>query len=479
MKVKRNFFQIYIMFTLLIFSGALCAAAQIQTPTTASPTPGSQVPAHVAGQQIHLPDSAVILLEFVGIFLLGGVLSRIFRQLRFIHSQIAILLIFFVVACLNRVFIAFFFTPDSSPCRFAQLVSLFLLFLIILLVIVRLVFPSQRSRTRASLPILVRNLTVFVLALIVFFLLLLYLFPEINLTPVFLTSGVLSIVIGLAVQDILSNLLAGLVLSFDRPFKVNDWVHLDDVEGEVIRITWRTTRIRNFENDIIELPNSRISKAKIVNHCAPTTIHMRKLYVGVTYETPPGIARKALLEAAVRVNGVRTKPAPAVHFRKYEDSSLLFELRVWLDNYALYPVIESELHKEVWYAFKRHNITIPFPIRDINFKKITEIPTKQIARLIACTDPWKGSIFELSESKNTIGRTPDNSITLKDPQVSKNHAVVFFNGKDFILRDQKSRHGTWLNGKKISESRLQQGDEITIGPVKFIFEMNSVPVDTQ
>ncbi|MBN1355431.1 mechanosensitive ion channel [bacterium] len=423
-----------------------------------------------------LPDPAVMVIFAVSVLLIGGAIGRVLWRTRLVNGFFWIILIFCSVSGAFWTILGRFYSASAVPYRFAQLFSFFLISILLLYLIVRFLLPSSATRTRASIPSLVRNLAVFAMALIVLFILLVSLFPELNLTPVFFTSGVLSIVIGLAVQDVLTNLLAGLVLSIDKPFDLGDWVHFGDMEGEVVKTTWRTTKIRNLQNDYIELPNSLISRERLVNHNTPTSIHMRKVYVGVTYDTPPALACEALLEAVSRVEGVRKSPSPEIHFKDYLDSSLLYEVRIWIDNYGSYPVIESDTRKEIWYAFKRHDITIPFPIRDVNLKQVQDLPMQYRARLITADELLKGKIFELTDDRTTIGRDPHNTVVVNNPQVSKHHADIVRDERGYRIADRGSRHGTFLNGTRITEALLQRGDEISLGGTRLLFETNLAPV---
>ena len=228
--------------------------------------PAAQEQAMVFGA---LPEAAILLIIGVGVFLFGGLLSRLLFRFKIISKFSSVILIFCLVTSVTWIWVSFYFSHTDSPYRFSLLLAVFMLFLYILYVILQVMLPSQAGRTRASLPTLIRNLIVFVFTLMVLFVLILMLFPEVNLAPVFFTSGVVSIVIGLAVQDVLSNLLAGLVLSVDQPFKIGDWVHIADTEGEVVQVSWRTTKVRSFENDYIDLPNSLIARSNITNHHAP------------------------------------------------------------------------------------------------------------------------------------------------------------------------------------------------------------------
>jgi small-conductance mechanosensitive channel len=422
-----------------------------------------------------LPNPAVMVLHTAAILILGGGIARALWHFDFFRNMAWILVMFGIVSGIAWFVTGQFYSSGEMPLRYARFVTFFVCFILILYILLRAVLPTHASRARAAIPALLRDLAIFISAFIALFVMIVTLFPEINLTPVFFTSGIVSIVIGLAVQDVLSNLLAGLVLSLDRPFEIGDWVHLGQNEGEVVRVTWRTTKLRTFENDFIELPNSMIAKEKIANHHAPTTVHMRKILVGVTYDTPPGIATAALLDAAAKVNGVMTSPAPEVLFKDYLDSSVLFELRVWIDNYGSYPVIESNIRREIWYSFKRHDITIPFPVRDVNLRQIVDPPELLYARLIGQKGINRQQVYELNPGRSTIGREPGNAVCLQDPQVSKVHATIEQENNRFLLRDQQSRHGTYLNGGKISEAPLRRGDEITFGSITLTFETNAVP----
>jgi len=260
---------------------------------------------------------------------------------------------------------------------------------------------------------------------------------------------------------------------------VGEWIQLGDVEGEVVDINWRATYLRTRENDYVELPNSYIARERLVNFDRPTPTHLLRIRVGVSYETPPGLAVSALLEAGSRVEGVLASPPCEVYFKDFHDSALLYELRAWVDNYGSSHAIESELRREIWYAFKRHAITIAFPQRDVNLRQVVEPPTRRHGRLIAAAGLPHGARFELMEERVTIGRDTRCRICLNDPHVSNDHAVIERREGGFLLRDLESRHGTLVNGAPTTSAVLQQGDEIRIGPFALIFESNVAPASMQ
>jgi hypothetical protein len=247
----------------------------------------------------------------------------------------------------------------------------------------------------------------------------------------------------------------------------------------VAEISWRVTKILTRQNDHVEIPNSLIVRERVMNYTKPTSVHLRKVRVGVAYETPPGLAVSALTEAASRVGSVLTSPAPQVHFVDYADSALVYELRAYIDDYSAAHAIDSELRKEIWYSFKRHGSTIPFPQRDVNFRKPADAPRQQRARFVAVAGLPRGFVFELTEGRTTIGRSPGSVMCIANLHVSLEHAVVEQQDGRFVIRDLNSRLGTKVNGAPIKCAPLSQGDIVEVGPVVLVYETDEAPPGEQ
>ena len=111
---------------------------------------------------------------------------------------------------------------------------------------------------------------------------------KLDLTTILVSSAVFSAVIGLALQDILGNVISGVALHVERPFRVGDWVEVADQTGEVVEMSWRATRIRTMENNYVVIPNSNIAKDRIINYKAPSPVLALYLRVGTSYETIRG-----------------------------------------------------------------------------------------------------------------------------------------------------------------------------------------------
>jgi CRP-like cAMP-binding protein len=166
-------------------------------------------------------------------------------------------------------------------------------------------------------------------------------------------------------------MLAGLTIHLEKPLKQGDWITAAGHEGYVLDITLRSTRIITVENNEVFIPNSKVLSDAVVNYSLPDRLSVRKLMVGVNYSVPPNTVRKALLDILASVPGVHRTPPPLVRVKDYGDFAIHYEIRYALHEYQRYIEIEAEIMNLLWYRFKRDNIEIPFPIRNVHLKEIT------------------------------------------------------------------------------------------------------------
>lgn len=422
-------------------------------------------------------EPGLMLLSVTVILVSGLAILRALRFLRLIQRPIWILpLLAFLTFALWLFLRIGRFADVPHLSALVGFLLAFLVFISILLPLAQWVVPSREQQTRGGMPVLLRGMAVVILACVGLFVLLSWAFPSFNFTPVFVTSGIVSIVLGLALQELLSNLFAGIVMSVERPYKIGDWISVGQVEGEVLEQTWRATMVRTRVNDCVLIPNTLVTREVLVNHDRPTSDFLVKLHVGVAYETPCGTAIDALLDAASRVEEVLKTPASEVFLKDFQDSAILYELRVWIDNYRSLHAIENEVRKQIWYSFKRHGVTIAFPQRDVNLRQVIEPLQAPSYRLVVTGGPLRGTMFPLQAAPVTIGRAADNTITVADLHVSNRHASIEPQKEGCLLRDLGSRYGTLLNGQLIESAHLVQGDEIVIGPVAFVYETHAVPL---
>lgn len=196
-------------------------------------------------------------------------------------------------------------------------------------------------------------------------------FLGIDITPVLAGAGVLGLGVSLAAKDTLSNLIAGLLLIIDRPFQVGDRIELWNAPtetgswGDVIEIGLRATKIRNPDNLIIVVPNNEIMRRDIINYTASGSHIRLRIPIGIAYNADAEKAKELIIEVAKSTDGVKATPEPAVITRKFGESSIDLELRVWIREARDRRAIGDAIGDQVKKKFDQHGIEIPFPRRDI------------------------------------------------------------------------------------------------------------------
>jgi small-conductance mechanosensitive channel len=194
----------------------------------------------------------------------------------------------------------------------------------------------------------------------------------ISLTAVWTTLGVGSVAVALALQDTLSNFFAGIYLRADSPVRVGDYVKLDSgEEGFVIRMSWRSTRIRTLPNNVVVVPNSKLASATVTNFSLPEPEMSLLIPVSVSYSSDPERVERILVEEAIRaagkIEGLRAEPAPFVRFIPgYGESSLDFTLICRVNTFVDQYFVQHELRKRIFARFRKEEIEIPFPQRDVH-----------------------------------------------------------------------------------------------------------------
>ena len=332
-----------------------------------------------------------------------------------------------------------------------------------------------RARTGFQLPPLLPAVTMFVVYLIAAFVTLRVVFPKLELGGLIATSAVTSLVLGLALQPILSNFFAGLVISVERPFRINDWIKVGDFDGRVVAITWRTTHLRTRENDNLVIPNSKLADERVVNYYYPHPMHLERIKVGASYDVPPYRVRRALLEAIAGVPGVLDKPTPEVFLPRFDDSSIAYELRVWLEDVANAPRIASEVRGRIWEVFRKEGITMPYPIRTVEIARRPRPREEAVtgprpARLFVTEGIERGLSLELNGEPVTVGRSRTCTLVLTEPNASKEHLRIAWEDGSWVLTELGSSFGTKVNGRPATRADLSPFDRISIGDTVMIFE---------
>jgi small-conductance mechanosensitive channel len=173
------------------------------------------------------------------------------------------------------------------------------------------------------------------------------------------TSGVLAIVLGLALQTTLADVFSGLAINIERPFGAGDWITMNDtVEGQIIEIDWRATRIRTFANDIVVIPNSVIAKSIVTNHRKLNEPYTSSLSLKIDSAVSSTRVIKALESAASASLGTACRSNPAAYACGFDDSLVTYRLYFAVENFILTSAVQSQIIVRLTDIFRSEGIQI-------------------------------------------------------------------------------------------------------------------------
>lgn len=187
-----------------------------------------------------------------------------------------------------------------------------------------------------------------------------------------LIAGALSVGIGFGLQSIVNNFVSGLILLFERPIKVGDWIVTSSGEGTVKRISVRSTEIETFDRSSIIVPNSELISSTVTNWTHKNRIGRITVPVGVSYGSDPEKVKAILLKCAHDHPLIVSYPEPFVTWMDFGASSLDFEIRAFLADISQGLTVRTELRFAIFKAFHEAGVEIPFPQQDIYVKSLPE-----------------------------------------------------------------------------------------------------------
>lgn len=187
-----------------------------------------------------------------------------------------------------------------------------------------------------------------------------------NISSLGLMAGALGVGIGFGLQNLFSDFVSGIILLFDSSVKVGDVIDVDGLVCTVTKINLRTTQVLTRDDKYILLPNTLLTKNRIINWTHNIENSRFDIAVGVDYSSDVDLVMKLMKEAAVEQSGVDKSPEPFVRFSQYGDSALMFTVYFWSANVFRVENIKSDIRKKIFYKFTENNIVIPFPQRTLH-----------------------------------------------------------------------------------------------------------------
>lgn len=264
-----------------------------------------------------------------------------------------------------------------------------ILMMTLVVTIVRFIFyigtkAVYRNAATGEVSTLLQTVVSVIVYIVSFFLIFQNVYPSVELAPLFTGSTILGIVVGLALQDTLGNLFAGLALQADQPFQVGDVVIIPGRgEGVVEMVSWRGVKIRTFQNKLLVISNSVLGKETI--EVAPKdNLNAKLVFFNTLYSHSPTRTIQFVREAVRQVENVSKKMRPVVRIRNLGDNGIDFEVKYWLDDYANHLNTDALIRQRIWYVFQREKIEFAYPTRTLHIEaKPEEAPPEEVFNTIA------------------------------------------------------------------------------------------------
>ena len=199
----------------------------------------------------------------------------------------------------------------------------------------------------------------------------------IDLTALTVFGGAVGVGLGFGLQRIASNFISGFILIFDRSIRPGDVISIGDTFGWVQELRARYVVVRDRDGVERLIPNENLITTEVINWSYSDPNVRLKIPLQISYADNPELAIRLMEDAARASPRVLTDPPPASRLREFGDNGITLELRVWItDPQNGIANVTTDVYLAIWHAFKEHNITIPFPQRDLHIKNMPENAVK-------------------------------------------------------------------------------------------------------
>lgn len=180
-----------------------------------------------------------------------------------------------------------------------------------------------------------------------------------NLVPLLATSTVVTVVVGMALQETLGNLFSGLALHAERPFRLGQWIVVDGVEGQVVYMGWRSTQLRTFTQDLVVFPNAVVARSRVHNFSAPERVTGRTVEVLVPLDAAPDRVERAVAAALETVPLALSSPPSRAWLVGATALYQRYAIRFFVEGFERHDDAESDVLKALWRAFDADGLGLP------------------------------------------------------------------------------------------------------------------------
>lgn len=322
-------------------------------------------------------------------------------------------------------------------------------------------------RRHIAVPRLVVDVFNFIILAAVTLTLLNRLFGVTDLSAFLVTSTVLSAVVGLALQDTLGNVAAGLALQLEQSISVGDWVKVANAEGRVVQMNWRAMTLRTRDEQEVRLPNSTVAREIVLNYSRPTPVQRRHAALGLPYGHPPGEVKTLLEHATTGAAGVAADPPPQALVEAYGDFAVQYTLYYWITDHSRAPEIHDAVMTRLWYALRRAEISIPFPMQDLNVRMLADDHVNQLQL------QQRQEVFAELRRVALLTRVPDADLK----ELARRSALHRYTAGEVLVRQGDAGQSLFVikSGRVRVEVRSEAGQVTVVnhlGPDDFFGELS-------
>jgi small-conductance mechanosensitive channel/CRP-like cAMP-binding protein len=241
-----------------------------------------------------------------------------------------------------------------------------------------------RKAGPTEIATLLRTVLSIIIYIVAFFIIFQSQYPGVQLAPLFTGSTIIGIVVGLALQDTLGNLFAGIALQADQPFQVGDVINISGRgTGVVESVSWRGLKIRTFQSKLLIISNAVLGRETI--EVAPRgNLNARIVNFNTVYAASPSRTVQIVRETVRHVDNVSNRVRPVVRIRNLGESGIEWEVKYWIENYELHNDTDALIRQRIWYAFEREGVHFAFPTRTVHVEPKPEVlSTEDVANAVA------------------------------------------------------------------------------------------------
>jgi small-conductance mechanosensitive channel len=349
----------------------------------------------------------VAFLLLIIVFYILTKKKDLFLKLKvFFPYLFALFFISLVLSFLKSEFVIHLFYSETLMTIIEMCLLFFILVLFVKITIFLIFDFLFGKKQKIKYPRLIKDLVIIVLYIIGILLIAKY-YLNIQLTVVLASSAVLTVVIGFALQDILGDLFSGIALNLEESLNIGDWIKIGEHEGRVEQFRWRSIKIRTIDNVLVLIPNRIASKEEVSRFGDSRAPFALRLKIGVSYKNSPDFVMSTIMEVLNTIPAVLNPPKPMVMVHKFADFAIIYEIKFWLTDYSIKEPVKSEIQRKTWYAFKRNDIQIPFPIRDIYIK---DVKKEKITGLPKWAEMGKDQIIAVLQKNEVLNTISQNQL---------------------------------------------------------------------